>query len=428
MRRIVADPAAYGLEFSRSRTSPISRRCHRRTDRSAGGRENRRHQQGRTLTRSTRPSIAGRLIRRAYSLAGPGRGRRCLEQTLLSLTPSSACASPLPGEPRRHDRLDRTRNTRPPRNCCRHLNNMDSKEKRSSAPSCWCHRPRSSCRRRPCAPPRWSIVRAGWAGVAARATACTSCVVAIRCSVSLTAWGPMSRRFARLNNMDVGDPIRAARDSCLESAPPPKPLERAAAPPSASNASSASSGARQVTYTVRRGTPSMHRTPAAVTVRDLAGWERHLHGWCDPPGQKLVPSSTGAAEDGDPGGEAGADRRRRNRPFNRLGHCPGHACPRRTARLQPMPTTGFARGRATGAIAGERLTMPLDVTVDEQIRQWPRAHAGMGQLDILVHAVAFAPREAIDGSFNRQTPRARRPHRPRYFQLQLTALAARPPR
>jgi len=55
---------------------------------------------------------------------------------------------------------------------------------------------------------------------------------------------------------------------------------------------------------------------------------------------------------------------------------------------------------------GERLTMPLDVTVDEQIdataarlaREW-------GQLDILVHAVAFAPREAIDGSFTANTSR-----------------------
>ena len=58
---------------------------------------------------------------------------------------------------------------------------------------------------------------------------------------------------------------------------------------------------------------------------------------------------------------------------------------------------------------GSKLLMPLDVTVDEQIdaafallkREW-------GQLDIVVHAVAFAPREAIDGSFLEPTPRARR--------------------
>ncbi|HEV2228866.1 MAG TPA: enoyl-ACP reductase [Steroidobacteraceae bacterium] len=55
---------------------------------------------------------------------------------------------------------------------------------------------------------------------------------------------------------------------------------------------------------------------------------------------------------------------------------------------------------------GSRLTMPLDVTVDGQIdaayelleREW-------GALDIVVHAVAFAPREALTGSFVAATSR-----------------------
>ncbi len=55
---------------------------------------------------------------------------------------------------------------------------------------------------------------------------------------------------------------------------------------------------------------------------------------------------------------------------------------------------------------GSRLTMPLDVTVDGQIdgafdllkREW-------GQLDIVIHAVAYAPREAIAGSFVENTSR-----------------------
>ena len=55
---------------------------------------------------------------------------------------------------------------------------------------------------------------------------------------------------------------------------------------------------------------------------------------------------------------------------------------------------------------GSKLTMPLDVTVDGQIdsafdvlkREW-------GQLDIVIHAVAFAPREAISGSFVGNTTR-----------------------
>ena len=55
---------------------------------------------------------------------------------------------------------------------------------------------------------------------------------------------------------------------------------------------------------------------------------------------------------------------------------------------------------------GSQLTMPLDVTLDGQIdaafgllkREW-------GQLDIVIHAVAYAPREAIVGSFVENTTR-----------------------
>jgi len=55
---------------------------------------------------------------------------------------------------------------------------------------------------------------------------------------------------------------------------------------------------------------------------------------------------------------------------------------------------------------GSRLTMPLDVTVDGQIeaafgllkREW-------SELDIVIHAVAYAPREAIVGSFAENTSR-----------------------
>ena len=55
---------------------------------------------------------------------------------------------------------------------------------------------------------------------------------------------------------------------------------------------------------------------------------------------------------------------------------------------------------------GSKLTMPLDVTVDDQIdssfdllkREW-------GQLDIVIHAVAFAPGEALKGGFVESTSR-----------------------
>jgi enoyl-[acyl-carrier protein] reductase I len=55
---------------------------------------------------------------------------------------------------------------------------------------------------------------------------------------------------------------------------------------------------------------------------------------------------------------------------------------------------------------GSKLVLPLDVTSDAQIdavfadlrRDW-------GHLDVLVHAVAFAPREALAGSFAQNTSR-----------------------
>lgn len=59
-----------------------------------------------------------------------------------------------------------------------------------------------------------------------------------------------------------------------------------------------------------------------------------------------------------------------------------------------------------GESIGCKLTMPLDVGSDEQIdaafetvrREW-------GELDVLVHAVAFAPREALEGSYTQNTSR-----------------------
>ena len=65
-----------------------------------------------------------------------------------------------------------------------------------------------------------------------------------------------------------------------------------------------------------------------------------------------------------------------------------------------------ARVEPLAASIGSTLLMPLDVQFDEQIdavfeligREW-------GQLDILVHAVAYAPREALAGGFTASTSR-----------------------
>jgi len=55
---------------------------------------------------------------------------------------------------------------------------------------------------------------------------------------------------------------------------------------------------------------------------------------------------------------------------------------------------------------GSRLVMPLDVTVDAEIDAvFDRLKSEWGYLDIVVHAVAFAPREALAGSFVENTSR-----------------------
>jgi enoyl-[acyl-carrier protein] reductase I len=55
---------------------------------------------------------------------------------------------------------------------------------------------------------------------------------------------------------------------------------------------------------------------------------------------------------------------------------------------------------------GSRLTLALDVTVDAQIdAAFERLQREWGKLDILVHAVAFAPREALMGGFVEATSR-----------------------
>ncbi len=58
------------------------------------------------------------------------------------------------------------------------------------------------------------------------------------------------------------------------------------------------------------------------------------------------------------------------------------------------------------ASLGAPLVLPLDVQSDEQIdAAFSRLGQGFGTLDILVHAVAFAPREALAGGFTASTTR-----------------------
>jgi enoyl-[acyl-carrier protein] reductase I len=78
---------------------------------------------------------------------------------------------------------------------------------------------------------------------------------------------------------------------------------------------------------------------------------------------------------------------------------------------------------------GSRIVLPLDVTVDEQIDEvFAQLKERWGGLDILVHAVAFAPREAIAGSFTANTTREafRIAHDVSSYSLTALARAAAP--
>ncbi len=75
------------------------------------------------------------------------------------------------------------------------------------------------------------------------------------------------------------------------------------------------------------------------------------------------------------------------------------------------------------------LNVPLDVTSDEQIAAaFSEVQRTWGGLDILVHAVALAPREALTGSFVANTSREafRQAHDVSSYSLTALARAARP--
>ena len=88
-----------------------------------------------------------------------------------------------------------------------------------------------------------------------------------------------------------------------------------------------------------------------------------------------------------------------------------------------------ARVEPLAASLGAGLTMPLDVTVDAQCdAAFERLKREWGQLDIVVHAVAYAPRETLTGRFLTATSREgfRVAHEVSSYSLTALARAAHP--
>jgi len=95
------------------------------------------------------------------------------------------------------------------------------------------------------------------------------------------------RTLARLNNMQVGDPLRAGQHLVVAAGGSARSGVRGGS--AAAHAPSGTAGGRTVTYTVRRGDTlySIARL-LQVKVRDLLGWNSMAAGNALRPGQKLV--------------------------------------------------------------------------------------------------------------------------------------------
>jgi len=92
--------------------------------------------------------------------------------------------------------------------------------------------------------------------------------------------------LAKLNNMEIDDPLRAGQHLVLS---PQSAASRRSGARSSGVAASTSAGGRQVTYTVRRGdTLYGIARLLQVTLHDLLGWNDIPAGGSIHPGQKLV--------------------------------------------------------------------------------------------------------------------------------------------
>ena len=100
-------------------------------------------------------------------------------------------------------------------------------------------------------------------------------------------------------------------------------------------------------------------------------------------------------------GQEGAGLRRRERPLDRLGHRPG--APRRgrrrsaSRRSRASSSGASGRSRTRSGRRSSSLRRPVGrPRSSASSAQWRETH---GELDILVHALAFAKREDLDGAF-----------------------------
>ena len=290
MRRIVSDPAAYGLEFSQIDDAPYF------TAVNTGGQIDLQVvAEISGLSKDDLYELNPAFHRWAtdptgpYSLLVPIEAAEGLEATLLSLTPEQRMRV-ASYEVRKKDTIAgiaKQYATAP--ELLRHLNNLATNEKpvvgsSLMVPSATIQLPEKAMRAAALfdRPGRHGSRRFAHRGLHVVHRGDTLFAIAHRLGTDVNT-------LARLNNMDVNDRLRAGQRLII-SRPAPRASASARSLRSTGNAVAGLSGAgRQVTYTVRRGdTLYGIARVLQVTVRELLGWNGMESGSAIRPGQKLV--------------------------------------------------------------------------------------------------------------------------------------------
>ena len=284
MRRIVADPAAYGLEFSQIDDAPYFAQV------GTGGQIDLQVVSELSgVSKEDLYELNPAFHRWAtdpagpYSLLVPIEAADGLEQTLLSLTPEQRMRV-ASYEVRRQDTIAAIAKqyaTTP--ELLRHLNNLGSNDKlvvgsTLMVPSATIQLPEKAMRAAALfdRPGRLGRGRYAHRGLHVVHRGDTLYAIAHRLGTDV-------RTLARLNNMDVNDPIRAGQRLVVASRGP------SASGGGAARATASVGSGRQITYTVRRGdTLYGIARLLQVTVRELLGWNGMAAGNSIRPGQKLV--------------------------------------------------------------------------------------------------------------------------------------------
>jgi membrane-bound lytic murein transglycosylase D len=288
MRRIVADPAAYGLEFSQIDDLPYF------TPVATGGQIDLQVvAEVSGVSKEVLYDLNPAFHRWAtdptgpYSLLVPAEAAEGLEQTLQGLTPEQRMrvASYQVSRGDTIAEIAKQYSTTP--ELLRHLNNLSSNEKpvigsTLMVPSTAIDLPEKAMHAAALfdRPGRFGGRRFAHRGLHVVRRGDTLYAIAHRLHTD-------AHTLARLNNMDVNDPLRAGQRLVVASRAPAATSAKLRGGGGAGEATV--SGGHQVTYTVRRG-DTLYAIARAlqVSVRELLSWNGMLNGRSIRPGQKLV--------------------------------------------------------------------------------------------------------------------------------------------